>query len=118
VLPLIEKSPSGRIVNLSSHLGSLTQQSDPESEHFSTNLLAYNSSKAAVNVLTVMFAKELKNSPIKINSAVPGYTSTDLNDHTGYRSVEQAATIVVRLATLKEDGPTGGFFDENGKVLW
>lgn len=118
MLPLLMKSPNGRIVNLSSGLGSLTLNSDPESEFAQINLLAYNSSKTAVNALTVMLAKEFHNSPIKINSADPGFTSTDLNGHTGYRSVEQAATIVVRLATLDEGGPTGGFFDENGEVPW
>jgi NAD(P)-dependent dehydrogenase (short-subunit alcohol dehydrogenase family) len=82
------KSPYGRIVNLSSGLGSLTHQSDPESEFFRFNLLAYNSSKTAINALTVMLAKEFKNSSIKINAADPGYTSTDLNGHTGYRSAQ------------------------------
>lgn len=118
MLSLLTKSPSGRIVNLSSGLGSLAINSDPESEFARFNLLAYNSSKTAVNALTVMFAKEYKNSPLKINAADPGYTATDLNRNTGYRSVEQAAGIVVRLATLPEDGPTGGFFDENGEVPW
>ena len=118
MLPLLKKSLSGRIVNLSSGLGSLTQNSHLDSEFAKINLLAYNSSKTAVNALTVMFAKELKNSSIKINSADPGYTATDLNGHRGYRTVQQAATIVVRLATLGEDGPNGGFFDESGEVPW
>ncbi|MED1096554.1 MULTISPECIES: SDR family NAD(P)-dependent oxidoreductase [Bacillus] len=81
-------------------------------------MLAYNSSKAAVNQLTVHFAYELKDTPIKINSACPGFTATDLNQFQGTRTVEQAATIVVHLATLPEDGPNGGFFDENGVVPW
>lgn len=118
MLPLLKKSPCGRIVNLSSGLGSLILNSDPESEFARFNLLAYSSSKTAVNALTVMLAKEFKNTSLKINSADPGYTATDLNRHSGYRSVEQAAGIVVRLATLPEDGPTGGFFDENGEVPW
>jgi NAD(P)-dependent dehydrogenase (short-subunit alcohol dehydrogenase family) len=118
LLPLLKKSSCARIVNLSSGLGSLTQNSDPQSEFAQINLLAYNSSKTAVNALTIMFAKELKNSSVKINSADPGYTATDLNGHRGYRSVQQAAKIVVHLATLQEDGPTGGFFDENGEVPW
>jgi NAD(P)-dependent dehydrogenase (short-subunit alcohol dehydrogenase family) len=118
MLPLLKKSSCARIVNLSSGLGSLAQNSDPQSEFAQINLLAYNSSKTAVNALTVMFAKELKNSSVKINSADPGYTATDLNGHRGYRSVQQAAKIVVHLAMLQEDGPTGGFFDENGKVPW
>jgi NAD(P)-dependent dehydrogenase (short-subunit alcohol dehydrogenase family) len=93
MLPLLKKSPDGRIVNLSSGLGSLTLNSDPESEFARINLLAYNSSKTAVNALTVMLAKEFNDSPIKINAADPGFTSTDLNGHRGYRSVEQAAAI-------------------------
>ncbi|GMA66000.1 SDR family oxidoreductase [Alicyclobacillus fastidiosus] len=118
ILPLIKKSPAGRIVNLSSGLASLTLNSDPESEFYELNLLAYMSSKTAVNALTVLFAKELKDTSIKVNSADPGFTSTDLNGHRGYRSVEQGASIVVKLATLSNDGPTGGFFDENGVVPW
>ncbi|MDB5085991.1 MAG: dehydrogenase [Bacilli bacterium] len=118
MLPLIKKSPAGRIVNLSSGLASLTLNSDPESEFYGLNLLAYMSSKTAINALTVLFAKELRDTSIKINSADPGFTSTDLNGHRGYRSVEQGASIVVKLATLANDGPTGGFFDENGVVPW
>ncbi|WCK56863.1 SDR family oxidoreductase [Aneurinibacillus sp. Ricciae_BoGa-3] len=118
MLPLIKKSPAGRIVNLSSGLASLTLNSDPESEFYGLNLLAYMSSKTAVNALTVLFSKELSTTSIKINSADPGFTSTDLNGHSGYRSVEQGASIVVKLATLANDGPTGGFFDENGVVPW
>jgi NAD(P)-dependent dehydrogenase (short-subunit alcohol dehydrogenase family) len=118
MLPLIKKSPAGRIVNLSSGLASLTLNNDPESEFYGDNLLAYMSSKTAVNALTVLFAKELKDTLIKVNSADPGFTSTDLNGHMGYRSVEQSASIVVKLATLSNDGPTGGFFDENGVVPW
>ena len=80
--------------------------------------LAYNSSKAALNMMTVVFAAELKNTPIKVNAADPGYTATDLNQHSGTRTVEQGATAAVRLALLPSDGPTGGYFDENGSVPW
>lgn len=118
MLPLLQQSPAGRIVNLSSGLGSLTYNSDPEHEFSRFNLLAYNSSKTALNAATIIFAKEFKDSPIKINAADPGYTATDLNGFRGLRSVQQGAGIVVRLATLEEDGPTGGFFDENGEVPW
>ncbi|WP_226002273.1 SDR family oxidoreductase [Paenibacillus sp. BJ-4] len=118
LLPLLQKSPSGRIVNLSSGLGSLTYNSDPEHEHAQFNLLAYNSSKAAVNMLTVTLAKEFKGSPLKINAADPGFTATDLNGFTGPGSVQQAAAVVVHLATLSDDGPTGGFFAANGEVPW
>ncbi|MFC0612665.1 SDR family oxidoreductase [Scopulibacillus daqui] len=117
LLPLIKKSSSGRIVNLSSSLGSLTLNSDPESGFFNYIALAYMSSKAAVNALTILFAKELKDFPIKVNSADPGYTATDLTGYVGH-PVAEGASIVVHLATLTEDGPTGGFFDKNGIVPW
>jgi NAD(P)-dependent dehydrogenase (short-subunit alcohol dehydrogenase family) len=74
--------------------------------------------KTAVNAVTVQFAKELQETPIKVNSADPGYTATDLNHHTGTRSVEQGASAAVRLATLSADGPSGGFFDEDGTLPW
>ena len=120
MLPLIKKSPAGRIVNLSSGLASLAWNNDPKSdaEKYGVNLLAYMSSKTAVNALTVFFAKELKDTPIKINSADPGFTATDLNGNTGHRTVEQGASIVVKLATLPDDGPTCGFFDENRAIQW
>lgn len=118
MLPLLRNSSAGRIVNLSSALGSLTLNSDSTSEFYNANSLAYNSSKTAVNALTVSFAKELSDSPIKINSVCPGFTATDLNGNSGYRSVEQAASIVVELATILNDGPTGGFYDEHGVVAW
>lgn len=118
MLPLLLQSPAGRIVNMSSGLGSLTYNSDPLHEHAQFNLLAYNSSKAALNAATIIFAKEFKDTPLKINSADPGFTATDLNGFTGPRTVEQAARIVVRLATLSADGPTGGFYEENGEVPW
>ncbi|PNQ85922.1 SDR family oxidoreductase [Paenibacillus polymyxa] len=118
MLPLLRNSSSGRIVNLSSGLGSLTLNSDPTSEFYNVNSLAYNSSKTAVNALTVFFAKELSDSPVKINSVCPGFTATDLNGNSGYRSVEQAASIVVKLATINSDGPSGGFFDNHGVVPW
>ena len=117
-LPLLKKSPAGRIVNMSSGLGSLAANSDPNSPYAAIKPLAYNSSKAALNMLSVIFAAALKDTGIKVNAADPGYTATDLNQNSGPRTVEQAATEPVRLATLPEDGPTGGFFDENGPVAW
>jgi len=117
-LPLLRQSEVGRIVNMSSGLGSLTQHSDPQWEFYSVKPLAYDSSKSALNAVTVHFAYELRDTPIKVNSADPGYTATDLNRHSGPRTVEQGATIGVRLATLPTDGPTGGFFDEDGPIKW
>ncbi|AUB34470.1 hypothetical protein COO91_00293 [Nostoc flagelliforme CCNUN1] len=118
MLPLLKKSTAGRIVNLSSGLGSLTQNSDPNYEFADFKLLAYNSSKTAVNALTVLLAAELKDTPIKINAADPGFTATDINQYQGYRTVEQGAIAAVRLATLPDDGSSGGFFDEDGVVPW
>ena len=116
--PLLKKSGAGRIVNMSSGLGSLTQNSDPTWQFASVKAAAYNSSKAALNMLTIVFAAELKDTGIKVNAADPGYTATDLNQNHGTRTVEQGATIGVRLATLPADGPTGGYFDEDGIVPW
>ncbi len=117
-VPLLRHSDAGRIVNMSSGLGSLTVISDPKGQYAGVRPLAYNSSKAALNMLTVIFAAELKDTPVKVNGADPGYTATDLNGNSGPRTTQQAATIAVHLATLPEDGPTGGYFDENGTVPW
>jgi NAD(P)-dependent dehydrogenase (short-subunit alcohol dehydrogenase family) len=118
MLPLLRRSAAGRIVNVSSGLGSLAQNSDPNWEYAFAKFLAYNSSKTAVNAMTVQFAVELKDTGIKVNAADPGYTATDLNEHRGTRSVTQGAAIAVRLATLPPDGPTGGFFNDSGPVPW
>jgi NAD(P)-dependent dehydrogenase (short-subunit alcohol dehydrogenase family) len=118
MLPLLRKSSASRIVNMSSGLGSLTLTSDPGWEFADVTLLAYNSSKTALNAVTVQFAKELRDTLIKINAADPGYTATDLNNHQGTRSVERCARAAVRLATLPADGPPGGFFDEDGTLPW
>ncbi|WP_347242251.1 SDR family NAD(P)-dependent oxidoreductase [Nostoc sp. FACHB-892] len=125
LLPLLKKSTAGRIVNLSSGLGSLTLNSDPNYDFADFKLLAYNSSKTAVNALTVLLAAELKDTPIKINAADPGFTATDINQYQGYRTVEQGAIptggyayAAVKLATLPDDGSSGGFFDEDGVVPW
>lgn len=118
MLPLLRKSSAGRIVNMSSGLGSLTLTSDPGWRFADINLLAYNSSKTALNAMTVQFAKELGNTAIKVNAADPGYTATDLNNHQGTQSVEQGARAAVHLATLSADGSTGGFFDQDGTLPW
>ena len=118
-LPLLEKSPAARIVNVSSALGSLGLAADPESPIAQLgSLFGYAASKTALNAFTVRLAHELRDKRIKVNAACPGYVATDLNGHTGPRSVEQGAEIVVRLATLPDDGPTGGFFDDAGRVPW
>jgi len=119
MLPLLRRSEGGRIVNLSSEMGSLGITSDPNS--FAAHLpptLAYNASKTTLNALTVFFAKELRDTPIKVNSVNPGYVATDLNGHSGYLTPEQGAKVPVAFATLPVDGPTGGFFGEQGVIAW
>jgi NAD(P)-dependent dehydrogenase (short-subunit alcohol dehydrogenase family) len=118
MLPLLRRSPAGRIVNLSSSLGSLTLASTPGSPWSRFGLLGYNTSKTALNGITVQFANELQGTSIKVNAACPGYVATDLNGHSGYRSPAEGARVAVMLATLPADGPTGGFFDEAGPVAW
>ena len=117
-LPLLRKSEAGRVVNASSELASLAHNGDPGFEFGHINLLAYSSSKTALNAVTVQLAKELRETGIKINAADPGYTATDFNRYQGTRSVEQGARAAVRLATLPADGPTGGFFAEEGPLPW
>lgn len=119
MLPLLRRSEAGRIVNMSSEMGSLTINGDPTS--FAAHMpstLAYNASKVALNALTVFFAKELRNTHIKVNSVSPGYVATDLNGYSGFLTAEQGAKMPVAFATLTDDGPTGGFFGENGVIAW
>ncbi len=118
MLPLLRRSPAGRIVNVSSELGSLTLNGDAAWAHAPVKFLGYNSSKAALNMLTVQLAFELKDTPIKVNAAGPGYTKTDLNDNRGTQTVEEGAAEAIRLALLPADGPTGGFFSSAGPVPW
>lgn len=118
MLPLLRRSAAGRIVNISSSMGSLAQNSDPSAPYYAFNMAAYCSSKAAVNMLTTRFALELRDTPIKVNAADPGWVATDLGGAEAPRTVQQGAVAPVRLATLPSDGPTGGFFDEDGAVAW
>jgi NAD(P)-dependent dehydrogenase (short-subunit alcohol dehydrogenase family) len=118
LLPLIRRSAAGRIVNLSSGLGSLALTSDPDGPFAAFPLLAYNASKSALNSVTVSYANELRDTGIKVNAADPGYCATDLNGHAGPRTPAQGAISAVRLATLPDDGPTAGFFSEDGTEPW
>lgn len=119
MLPLLRRSDAGRIVNLSSPMGSLTLNSDPGSIYGQMPpLLAYNSSKTAVNAITIFFANELRQTPIKVNAVSPGYVGTDLNNHQGFLTPEQGAKLPVAFATLPTDGPTGGFFEGDGTIPW
>jgi NAD(P)-dependent dehydrogenase (short-subunit alcohol dehydrogenase family) len=107
MLPLLRRAPAARIVNVSSELGSITANMDPDSPMFAMASIPYPSSKTAVNMITAMYAKELRDTPIKVNAANPGYCATDLNQHRGFRTAEQGAEVTVHLATLPADGPTG-----------
>ncbi|WP_280495168.1 SDR family NAD(P)-dependent oxidoreductase [Nocardia asiatica] len=119
MLPLLRRSSAPRIVNVSSHAASLTLNSDLDGPF--ADLLpsaAYSPSKSALTALTVQYAKELRKDGILVNAVAPGYVDTDSNNHTGVRTVAQGAAILVRLATLDADGPTAGFFSDEGQVPW
>jgi NAD(P)-dependent dehydrogenase (short-subunit alcohol dehydrogenase family) len=118
MLPLLHKSDAGCIVNVSSGLGSLAFNSDPSWPGYNTKLIGYNASKAALNMLTVQLAYELRGTKIKVNSADPGYTKTDLNDNQGPQPVEVGAIEATRLALLEDDGPTGQSFSKDGPEPW
>jgi NAD(P)-dependent dehydrogenase (short-subunit alcohol dehydrogenase family) len=119
MLPLLRRAEAGRIVNLSSEMGSMGRRSDPTAQVAQyPPFLAYDASKAAVNSLTVSFARELRDTPIKINAVGPGYVSTDGNYHRGYLTPEQGARAPVAFATLPADGPSGGFFTHEGALPW
>jgi NAD(P)-dependent dehydrogenase (short-subunit alcohol dehydrogenase family) len=117
MLPLLRRSASPRIVNMSSSVGSLTRQTTPGAETGPISA-AYAPSKTFLNAVTIQYAKELRDTNILINAACPGYTATDLNGFRGVRTPEQGAAIAIRLATLSDDGPTGAFFDDAGVVPW
>jgi NAD(P)-dependent dehydrogenase (short-subunit alcohol dehydrogenase family) len=117
MLPLLRRAPSPRIVNMSSSVGSLTLQTTPGAETGPLSA-AYSASKTFLNAVTIQYANELRETNILINAGCPGFTATDLNGFRGVRTPEQGAAIAIRLATLADDGPTGGFFDDAGVVPW
>lgn len=112
-LPLIRQATAGRIVNVSSPLGSLTLVGQHD-----WSLLGYSASKAALNMLTVQLAYELRETAIKVNSANPGYTATDLNGFEGTDTPAQGAAEAIRLALLPADGPTGTSSSSTGPLPW
>jgi NAD(P)-dependent dehydrogenase (short-subunit alcohol dehydrogenase family) len=115
-LPLLARSAAPAVVNLSSGLSKTTDLANPDGPvHFYPGV-AYPASKAAVNMVTVQYAKAYP--AIKINAVDPGYTATDLNGGTGTQTAEQGAEIIVRMARIGRDGPTGGYFDASGSVAW
>ena len=118
LLPLVMKSEAGRIVNLSSIVSSLNLHCMDNSPIDPAKAFAYNASKTALNVYTVHLAKELRNSNIKVNSAHPGWAKTELGGEYAPMEVENSYKTSLRLATLPDDGPTGGFFHEGDVLPW
>ena len=118
LLPLIRKSNAGRIVNLSSILGSNTLHSQPGSPIYDSKLLAYDSSKAALNSFTIHLAYELKDTLIKVNAAHPGWVKTDIGGDGATMELVDGAKTSVRLAMLSADGPTGGYFHLDDTLPW
>jgi NAD(P)-dependent dehydrogenase (short-subunit alcohol dehydrogenase family) len=115
-LPLLHRSPAPVVVNVSSGLGSLARVTDQDSPASRYPGVAYPASKATVNMITVQFAKAFPG--MRINAVEPGFTATDLNGRTGTQTVEVGAEIIVRMAQLGPDGPTGGYFDAAGPLPW
>jgi NAD(P)-dependent dehydrogenase (short-subunit alcohol dehydrogenase family) len=116
-LPLVRKARAGRIVNVSSTMGSISAALTPDSVG-RFPIFAYPASKTLLNSLTAWLAVELGDTPIKVNSVCPGFNATDLNNHTGTQHPAEGAKVVVQAATLPADGPSGSFFDANGSVGW
>lgn len=116
LLPLLRQAPAGRIVNQSSILGSLTAISQGQGGSWATP--GYTSSKAALNMLTVVLAHHLAGTSIKVNAAHPGWVKTDLGGDNAPLSVAEGAKTAVRLALLPADGPTGGYFHDSERLPW
>jgi NAD(P)-dependent dehydrogenase (short-subunit alcohol dehydrogenase family) len=118
LLPLIRKAPAGRIVNLSSSLGSLTFHSDPSMPIYDRKPFAYDASKTALNAFTVHLAQALRGTKIKVNSADPGWVKTDMGGPGAMLELSEGGKTSVRLATLPDDGPTGGYFHLEQQLPW
>lgn len=119
-LPLLHRSASPVVVNVSSGLGSLAVAADPAAHALLVPLwissLPYNSSKAALNMITVLYARALPR--MRFNAVDPGHIATDLNGHTGPQSVEQGTDVIVRMASIGPDGPAGGYYTADGPMPW
>lgn len=122
-IDLLKKSSAPRVVNVSSSQGSITLHSDPSYKYYDYKGVVYLSSKAALNMYTVVLAYELKDTNFKINSVCPGYTKTDFNGHRGPGTVEDAGKRIIKYALVDKEGPTGKFFSEEndpetGEIPW
>ncbi|TYK46310.1 SDR family oxidoreductase [Actinomadura decatromicini] len=118
MLPLLRRSPAGRIVNVSSGLASLGWLTDPAEPLDGPNLLPYNTSKTALNAVTVAYARELADTPVKVNAVAPGYCATDMNGHAGPRTAAQGAAVIAGVAAQGPDGPSGAYLAEDGPLPW
>lgn len=118
LLPLLRKSEAGRIVNLSSILGSLTLHATKGSYVYDAKTFAYDTSKAALNSFTIHLAHELQGTKIKVNSAHPGWVKTDMGGEGAQLEIEEGGKTSVELATLPDDGPNGGFFHLGKPLPW
>ncbi len=118
LLPLIKKSDAGRIVNLSSILGSLALHADPNSPIYSFKTFSYNSSKAALNAFTIHLAAELKDTPIKVNSVHPGWVKTEMGTDAAPMEIPEGAKTSVAAALLGPDGPSGHFIHLGQELPW
>lgn len=117
-VPLMKQNRYGRIVNISSSLGSFSETTNPDSVYAELRSPAYRFSKILLNAMTVLLAKELQNTHILVNAACPGWVRTGLGGDRAPLTPEQAAVTPVWLATLPEGGPTGGFFREGQPIPW
>ncbi|HET6909740.1 MAG TPA: SDR family NAD(P)-dependent oxidoreductase [Mycobacteriales bacterium] len=120
-LPLLRRSPMGRIVNVSTTMGSLNDQANSGSPYYQVVVPAYQASKAALNSVTISLAKKLANTDIKVSAVCPGFVQTDLtpvNKDQAPLTARQAARVVLAAATLPDTAESGTFFDMNGPVTW
>lgn len=115
-LPLLRASGNPRIVMVSSSVGSIEKVTDPAWRDLLPPALGYPTTKAALNMITTMYALDLRD--MRVNAVDPGYTATDLNGHSGFQTVTEGTDAIVRLASVERDGPTGGFFDKDGSIPW
>ena len=118
LLPLLQKSEAGRIVNMSSILGSQALHADPKSPIYGFKSFSYDASKAALNSFTIHLAFELKDTKIKVNSAHPGWVKTDMGTDAAPMEIPEGGKTGVALALLDENGPTGGFFHLGEPLPW
>jgi NAD(P)-dependent dehydrogenase (short-subunit alcohol dehydrogenase family) len=113
LIEVLKRSDEPRIVNVTSGLGSLTLHSDPNWKYYPYKSAVYGPSKTALNAYTITLAYELRDTAFKINAVDPGYTQTDFNQHRGPGTIEDAAKIIVKYATIGVDGPTGKYFSND-----